>query len=163
MVEAVHVPAHLAPPVSLQAKQLRHLHTQPSLGQSCHRQNKSCVYACRVASVLSGSLRPCGLWPVRLLCQRGGFFRQEYWSVLANTGFHTFLDHYISCYPSCQPPLRSWCCQNPCDPSNCTSSTPGLHCDRPKSSRAASGANPSRQPTYRGRNTTTAETQGQCI
>ena len=105
MVEAVHVPAHLAPPASLQAKQLRHLHTQPSLGQSCHRQNKSWVYACRVASVLSGSLRPCGLWPVRLLCQRGGFFRQEYWSVLANTGSHTFLDHYISCCPSCQLPL----------------------------------------------------------
>ena len=36
--EAVHVPAHLAPPGSLQAKQLRHLHAQLSLGQSCHRQ-----------------------------------------------------------------------------------------------------------------------------
>ena len=35
--EAVCVPAHLAPPGSPQTKQLRHLHTQPSLGQSCHR------------------------------------------------------------------------------------------------------------------------------
>ena len=39
-VEAVCVPAHLALPGSLQAKQLRHLHTQPLLGQSCHRQKK---------------------------------------------------------------------------------------------------------------------------
>ena len=44
----------------------------------------------------------CG--PVRLLCQVGRFSRQEYWSALANTGFHTFLDHCISCCPSCQPP-----------------------------------------------------------
>ena len=43
-VEAVHVPAHLVPPGSPQAKQLRHLHAQLSLGQSCHRQkNKSCI------------------------------------------------------------------------------------------------------------------------
>ena len=41
--EAVRVPAHLAPPGSLQAKQLHHLHAQISLGQSCHRPKKSCV------------------------------------------------------------------------------------------------------------------------
>ena len=39
-VEAVHIPAHLAPPGSPQAKQLCHLHAQLSLGQSCHRQKK---------------------------------------------------------------------------------------------------------------------------
>ena len=33
-------------------------------------------------------------------CQEGGFSRQEYWSVLANTGCHTLLEHYISCCPS---------------------------------------------------------------
>ena len=33
---------------------------------------------------------------------------------------------------------------------------------KPKSSRAASGANPSGRPTCRGRNKTTIETQGQC-
>ena len=38
--EAIHVPAHLAPPGSLQAKQLHHLHAQLSLGQSCHRLKK---------------------------------------------------------------------------------------------------------------------------
>ena len=36
-------------------------------------------------------------------CQ-GQFSRQEYWSVLANTGCHTLLKHYISCCPSRQPP-----------------------------------------------------------
>ena len=40
------------------------------MGQSCHRQKKSNVYACRVALVVSDSLcHPCGLWPARLLCQ----------------------------------------------------------------------------------------------
>jgi len=33
-----------------------------------------------------------------------GFSRQEYWSVLANTGWHTLLEHYIFCCPSCQLP-----------------------------------------------------------
>ena len=57
--EAVCVPAHLAPPGSPQAKQLCHLHVRPSLGQSCHGQNKSCIYACRVASIMFISLQPC--------------------------------------------------------------------------------------------------------
>ena len=102
--EAVHVPAHLVPPGSPQAKQLHHLHAQLSLGQSSHRKKKPCPYAHRVASVVSNSLRPCRLWPVRLLCQGGEFSRQEYWSVLANTVFHTLLEHYISCCPSHQLP-----------------------------------------------------------
>ena len=33
-----------------------------------------------------------------------GFFRQEYWSILANTGCHTLLEHYISCCSSLQLP-----------------------------------------------------------
>jgi len=37
-MEAVGVPAHVAPPGSPQDKQLYHLHAQPSLGQSCQRQ-----------------------------------------------------------------------------------------------------------------------------
>ena len=36
------------------------------------------------------SLQPCRLWLARLLCQGGGLSRQEYWSLLANTGCHTF-------------------------------------------------------------------------
>ena len=73
--ETVCVPAHLAPPGSPKAKQLHHLHTQLSLGQSCPsvgRGGMSCVYKRRIPSVLSDSLRPCRLWPTSLLCQRWG-------------------------------------------------------------------------------------------
>ena len=100
--EAVCVPEHLAPSGSPQAKQLCHLHAQLSLGQSCHRQKKSCFYVCRFALVVSDSLQPCRLWSARLLYQGGGFSRQEYWSILANTGCPTLLEHCISCCPSCQ-------------------------------------------------------------
>ena len=48
--KAVCVPAHLVPSGSLKAKQLCHLHTQLSLGQSCHRQEK-------LASMPAGLLR----------------------------------------------------------------------------------------------------------
>ena len=68
------------------------------------------------------------LWT--MACQTSlsvGFFRQEYWSILANTVFHMLLEHNISCCPSRQLPLRTWCCQNPCNPSSCTTSTPGPH------------------------------------
>ena len=51
--EAVCVPAHLELPGSPQAKQLHHLHTPLSLGQSCHRQKKSPVF------MHEGSLRSC--------------------------------------------------------------------------------------------------------
>ena len=138
--EAVHVPAHLAPPGSLQAKQPHHLHEQLSLGQSGHRQ-KSLVF------MHAGSLRSCPTLSIPVDCGlpgfRGGFSRQEYWSALANTGFHTLLEHYISCYSSSQPAEYL----NPCDPSSHTTSTPGPPRGRPKPSRAASGANPSGRPT----------------
>ena len=50
VAEAVRVPAYLVPPGSPQAKQLYHLHAQISLGQSCHRQKNSSIYACRVTA-----------------------------------------------------------------------------------------------------------------
>ena len=59
-------------------------------------------------------------------------------------------------------PLSTWCCQNPCNPSRCTTSKPGPHRGRPKSSRTASGANHSERPTCRGGNKATVETRGQC-
>ena len=65
-------------------------------------KEKSCVYACRVGLVLSNSFQLC-----RLACQAsllGGFSRQEYWSVLANTGCHTLLEHCISYCPRHQLP-----------------------------------------------------------
>ena len=64
-------PSHLESPESPQAKQLRHLHAQPSLGRAATGKKMSHVYACRVTSVVSDSLRPCRLWPARLLCQGG--------------------------------------------------------------------------------------------
>jgi len=93
----------------------------------------------------------------------GEVSRQEHWSVLANTSCHTLLEHYISCFLSHQLLWVTWCCQNPCYASIYTTSTPGSHWGRPKSSRAASGANPSGRPTCRGGNKTIIETQGQCV
>ena len=100
--EAAHVPAHLVLPGSPQAKQLRHLHAQLSLGQSCHRQKS-------LASIHAGSLWSCPT--LRDLVDYGlpgfsvgGFSRQEYWSILANNGCHTLLEHYVSCCPSHQFP-----------------------------------------------------------
>ena len=103
VAEAVRVPERLVPTEYLQVKQLCHLHAQLSLGQSCHRLNKFCIYAHRVASVVSDCLRSCRLWPARILSGRG-FSRQEYWNVLASTGCHSLLEHDISCCPSCQLP-----------------------------------------------------------
>ena len=132
VAEAVHAPAHLAPPGSLQAKQLCHLHAQLSLGQSFHRQKKSCVYACRVPSVVSDSLWPCGLWPARLLCQGGELSRQEYWSILASIGCHTLLEYYISCCPSHQLP---WLCD--------AARIPATQAAAPPWHLALTGSNPS--------------------
>ena len=39
--------------------------------------------------------------------------RQEYWSILANTGCHTLLEHYISCCPSHQLPLSTGAARTP--------------------------------------------------
>jgi len=44
--------------------------------------------------------------------------------------------------PYLPTPLSTWCCQNPCNPSSCTTSTPGPHRGKPKPSRAGSGAKP---------------------
>ena len=100
-------------------------------GAELPQTRKSCIYTCRVTYVVSKSLRPCRLWPARLLCQGGGFSKQEYWRPLANTSCHTLQEHYISCCPSCQFPLSTLCCQNPCNPSSCTTSTPGPHVANP--------------------------------
>ena len=130
--EAVYVPACLAPAGSPQAKQLHHLHTQLSLGQSCHRQNKSCISAHRVISVVSDSLQCCRLWPARLLYQGRGFSKQEYWSILAKTGCHTLLEHYISCCPGHQAPWVP-----------CTARTPATQATAPPLHLALTETNPS--------------------
>ena len=122
----------------------------------------SCIYACSVTSLMSSSLRPCGLWPVRLLCE-GGFSRQ-YWSELANTGCHTFIEDYMSYCPSQNTPRSTWCCQNPCDSSICTSSTPGPH-PSPRETQVLQDSlrsKPQWMTPCRGGNKTIIETQGQC-
>ena len=53
VTEAVRVLAHLTASGSPRPKQLRLLHAEPSLGQSCHQAKKSCVCAHRVASTVS--------------------------------------------------------------------------------------------------------------
>jgi len=91
-----------------------------------------------------------------------GVSRQEYWSVLANTGCRSLLGYYISCFLSHQLPrvpgaARTLAALAAAPPPHLT-----LTGGKPKSSRASSEANPSGGPTHRGENKTTIETQGQC-
>ena len=100
--EAVRVPSHSAAPGSPQAKQLRHLQAQASLGQSCHRQKSP-------GSVHAGSL---GSFPT--LCDPtdcvlpgfsdSGASRQQHWSVLANNGCHTLLETVFPVAPAGNSP-----------------------------------------------------------
>ena len=59
-------------------------------GRAATGNKKSCVYAHRVALIVSDSLQPCRLWPVRLLCQRGrcpGKNTGAYWPILVAIPF----------------------------------------------------------------------------
>ena len=131
--EAVRVLAHLVLPGRPQAKQLCQLHVQPSLGQSCHRQKKSCIYVHRLLYLTLCEPVDCSLpgFSVR------GFSRQEYWSVLANTGCHTLLEHYIPFFSSHQHPWVPGAAR-----------TPVTQAAAPPPHLALTGANPSppRQP-----------------
>ena len=101
------------------------------------------------------------LWTVA--CQASlseGFSRQEHWSVLASTGCHTLLEHCISCRPNLQLLWVPGAARTPATQAAAPPPNLSPHWGRPKSSRAASGANPSGQPTCRGGNKTTTETQG---
>ena len=98
-VEAIHVPAHLTLPGSPQAKQLCHLHAQPSLGQSCHRQEKSCIYACNVTLVMSRLCKDCGLPGFSV----SGTPQARILECIGQYGCHTHFEHYLSCCPSRQP------------------------------------------------------------
>ena len=108
VAEAVCVTAQTCPctlgPVRVPASQAAdHLHAQLSPGQSCHRQKKVWPLC---AQGHFGSVQLCDPvdWPARLPCQGGGFYRQEYWSVLPITGCHDLLECYISYCPSRQLP-----------------------------------------------------------
>ena len=96
------------------------------------KEKKSCICGRRVTLVMSESLWPCKLWPVRLPCKGEGFSRQEYWSVLANTGCLTLLEHYIFCCPSRQLPWVPGAAR-----------TPATQAAAPPPFLALTGANPS--------------------
>ena len=89
-MEAVHVPAYLAPPGSQQPKSCATFVVNP-YGQNCHWWRKIlrlCVEGCFGHVQLFATM-----WTEA--CQSSlskGFSRQEYWSVLANTGCHTLLE-----------------------------------------------------------------------
>ena len=124
-------------------QQLCQLHAQPSLGQSCTGESLVPMHA----GPLQLIQRFATLWTVA--CQASvsvGFSRQEYCSVLAATGCHVLLKHIFPAARAANP-LSTWCCQNPCDPSSTTTSTPGPRRGKPKSSRATSGANPVEDPS----------------
>ena len=114
-------------------------------GRAATGKTISCICACKVASTVSNSFQHCRLWPARLLCQ--GVLQArilectgQYWLTYPSRALYFML-------PWLPTPLSTWCCHNPCNPSSCITSTPGPHWGRPKSSRAASGANPSGLPT----------------
>ena len=59
------------------------------------------------ASVHAGLLQSCPTLCSPVDCELPGFSvrgfsRQEYWHVLANTGRHALLEHYVSCFPNRQ-------------------------------------------------------------
>ena len=104
-MEAVCVPAHLAPPQSLRAKQLYHLYAQLPLGQSCLRQK--CLACLRTGSL--GSYLTlcdpvdCGL-PGLSLREGGGFSSKHTGTYCPILCVHTLLEHCISCCPNHQLP-----------------------------------------------------------
>ena len=60
-------------------------------GRTATGIKRCCIYAHRVTLVMAGYLRPCTVVCQASLSERG-FSRQKYWSVLVNTGCHTFLE-----------------------------------------------------------------------
>ena len=150
MAEAVCVvcvPAHLVPPGSSQDRQLHHLHALLSQGQSFHRPKKKIL-----ASMHAGSLQSCPTLSDPVDCGLPGFSVRGILQarILERIGRFWLPYPFRALYfllPQPLTPLSTWCCQNPCDPSSCTTSTSSPHWGRPKSSRAASGTNPSGQST----------------
>ena len=85
--EAVHVPAHLVLPGSPQDKQLHHLMLNSHWGKLPQAKSLAFMHAGSVQSCPNlCDPEDCGLpgFPVRVKS------RQEYWSLLANTGYIHF-------------------------------------------------------------------------
>ena len=121
----------------------------------------------RLASVRAGSLQSCPALCDPVDCGLPGFSVRErcspdknpgaYWPILVTIPF------WSTVFPAALAAnsLEYLVLPEPCDPSSCTTSTPGPHRGKRKPSRATSGANTSGRPTCRGGNKTTIETQGQ--
>ena len=102
-----------------------------------------------LASMHAGSLQSCPALCDPVACGLQGFSVREgvlqakiqesigqYWLPHPSRALRFLLPWLLT-------PLRTWCCQSPCDPSSCPTSAPGPPRGRPRLSRAASGANPS--------------------
>ena len=74
-------------------------------GRAATGKKKTILCLCTQGRLWSyPTLQPCRLWPARFPFQGVGFSRQEYWSIPANSVYHTLLEHYISCCTSHQLP-----------------------------------------------------------
>ena len=60
-------------------------------GAELLQAKKSFIYVSRVALVVSNSLRPCRLWPARLLCQGDSLGKNTgaYWPILVAIPFES--------------------------------------------------------------------------
>ena len=124
-VEAVRVSAHGA--VRVPASQAAVPPSRSTLpGTELPRAKKPFVYVRRVASAMSDSLQPldCGL-PGFSVGEEGSS-SQEYWSILASAGCHTFLELYIPAALAANTP-EHLVLPEPLRPSSCTTSSPGPH------------------------------------
>ena len=109
------------------AKRVLHLYAQGYLG-SVRLIGTLWTVACQAS--LSGR----GILQARILEHIG-----RYWLPYPSRALYFLL-------PWLPTPLSTWHCQNPCNPSSCTTSTPGPHRGKPRSSRAAPGGTPVDDP-----------------
>ena len=91
-----------------------------------------------------------------------GFSRQEYWSILADIGCHTLLEHCISCCPSRQPRWVPGAARTPATQAAVPPPHLALTGANPSPPGQPQELNPSGRPSCRRANRTTVETQGQC-
>ena len=106
------------------------------------KKKKFCVYVHRVTSGPSNSLQLFVDYGLPDFSVREGVLQAR---ILECIGQYSLLYPSRALYfilPEPPTPLGTWSCQNPCDPSRCTTSTPGPHRGKHKPSRAASGAKP---------------------
>ena len=91
----------------------------------------------RLVSMHAGSLRSCPTLCNPVVCGLPGLAVSE----VLQARILECIDQYCSPYssralyfwlPQPPTPLSTWCCQNPCDPSSCTTSTPGPHRGNPR-------------------------------